>query len=176
MEPLNQKSHPVQVTLPNLLKHLQSVLLPPGAPPPSNVQPHPLPPSQLHPPQLHAETASLSQTVSSVPQPRVAEQLNDASALGRPRVGHAQSSQDVVPPAAPGRRQPSVALAQDIRSRQEGETRGSLSSSQLMQPVPLDMLIQHNILEPGPQTLTCTILVCYDKCHVVLHSLPSIGL
>lgn len=36
----------------------------------------------------------------------------------------------------------------------------SLSSSELTQPVPLEVLIQHKILEPKPRSLTCTVMVC----------------
>lgn len=38
---------------------------------------------------------------------------------------------------------------------------GSVSSSEFTQPVPLSALIDHNILKPGPRTLTCTILVSH---------------
>ncbi len=162
MEPSNQKSNPVQVTLPNLVKHLLLHALP-------QAKPHPPP----HP-QPHVQTDdSLSQSMTSAEQSRPVGQTNSnqstasSVALGHSRVGQAQSSQDS--------RQASVPTQQDMSSRHEdasskimesrhedasAKTVESLPSSQLTQPVPLDMLIQHNILEPGPRTLTCTILVC----------------
>ena len=50
--------------------------------------------------------------------------------------------------------------SQSMASRESQGCGKTVSSSDLMHPVPLKMLIQHNILQAGPGTLTCTILVC----------------
>ena len=159
MEPLNHKSNPVQVILPNLVKHLFSRVahnLQPHPPPLSNSQLHPPSsqpcpmPSNLQPhPQPHMQTDSLDQ----LPQSRLVGQTSsnqDASSsvsLGHPRVGPAPS-------------QDTRQATQDTHQDATIKTMESLPLSQLTQPVPLDTLIQYNILQPGPRTLTCTILVC----------------
>ena len=123
------KSNTVQVTLPNLGKHLMLPQAQPH-PPPSSSQPH-LPSSNQPHPDSRRPVVPLTGLTGS-----------NQDALSS--AGQAQSIQDT---------KKSSLVSSDAKTIE------LLPSSQLTQPVPLGTLIQHNILQPGPRNLTCTILV-----------------
>lgn len=132
------------VILPNLVKHLMHLS-------------QPLPPTRMHtnscgdaiPPSASGNIPSSQDTVHT-------------GQVGNSRTLVSLSQSSGIPSSAPPADKTTGA-----RSSQQQQSGGGdpatakqlLSSSELTQPVPLATLIQHNILQPSPPVLTCTLLV-----------------
>lgn len=182
------KSAPI--LLPNLLKHLSESLpcakshplaltqnkdpSPQGSSTPSNQDSAPVPPSTHHQVGANPLGGGVSSTAIKAVL-SVLDKNQQASAHTQLQQGQGNSLAAIkavgphpVPdknknPEIPSRSsQPQSNSSKSVKA----SGGGSLSSSELTQPVPLDTLLHHHVLEPGPQNLTCTILVSqYVKPH-----------
>lgn len=178
------KSAPI--LLPNLLKHLSESLpcakshplaltqnkdpSPQGSSTPSNQDSVPVPPSTHH--QVGANplggcvnSTAIKAVLSVLDKNQQTSQGQGQSLAAIKAVGpHPVPDKNKNPEICSRSSQPQSNSSKSVKA----SGGGLLSSSELTQPVPLDTLLHHHVLEPGPQNLTCTILVSqYVKPHTI---------